>query len=229
MQELLLFAGFKAYFSPSVPRSLKSAFLENGGKFTVTAAESRQADFFFCAGPSDPLLSELLSRNAIVRHAQWITKVLDEGFLVPYGDYTLDDFFDAAKITGPRRSRHSLNSISSTSHGSLTLVDSTLSTNQTTTDDPSACFSVVPFCRPKVPRKPRSAYLEFQKHIRPPNGRSAQVTSRESSTSPPRSISIRDFLNRIPNNNVTTTLFIPGEEFEGKMFWCRAIDDSLYQ
>ncbi|KAJ7282048.1 hypothetical protein C8J57DRAFT_1219799 [Mycena rebaudengoi] len=76
--------------SPSVHPSLRSAWVKHGGLLTHTKTDFLRANFFFCAGPDDPWLKELLSLSLVVRHAQWIAKSVAERFLVPVSKYLLD-------------------------------------------------------------------------------------------------------------------------------------------
>ncbi|KAJ7611646.1 hypothetical protein FB45DRAFT_1065689 [Roridomyces roridus] len=86
----MLFSG-RACFSASVDASLRFAWVKHGGSLT-------QARFFFCAGPQDPWLKELLSRSLIVRHALWIANSISANIQIPVANYTLDDRFDPSRI-----------------------------------------------------------------------------------------------------------------------------------
>ncbi|KAJ6612312.1 hypothetical protein B0H10DRAFT_2437088 [Mycena sp. CBHHK59/15] len=100
----MLFHGI-ACFSPSVHASLRSAWVKHGGALTHTKQDFFRATVFFCAGPDDPWLKELLSRSIVVRHARWIAKSVAEQFPVPVSKYLLDDLFEPTKIEpepGPR-------------------------------------------------------------------------------------------------------------------------------
>ncbi|KAJ7708774.1 hypothetical protein B0H17DRAFT_1324899 [Mycena rosella] len=94
----MLFHGILACFSPSVPAPLRSAWVNHGGALTHSKDDFLRASVFFCDGPHDPWLEELLSRSLVVRHARWISKSVSEQFAVPVSKYILDDHFDATKI-----------------------------------------------------------------------------------------------------------------------------------
>ncbi|KAJ7746785.1 hypothetical protein DFH07DRAFT_589022 [Mycena maculata] len=94
---IMLFDGI-ACFSPSVPGFLRSAWVKHGGSLTHSKEDFYRASVFFCEGPHDPWLKELLSRSLIVRHARWISKSVSEEFAVPVSKYLLDDQFDPTKI-----------------------------------------------------------------------------------------------------------------------------------
>ncbi|KAJ7636137.1 hypothetical protein DFH06DRAFT_1220073 [Mycena polygramma] len=93
----MLFSGL-ACFSPSVHASLRSLWVKHGGSLTHSKQDFYQAKVFFCDGPDDPWVKELLSRSLIVRHARWISKSVSEQFAVPVSKYLLDDQFDPTKI-----------------------------------------------------------------------------------------------------------------------------------
>ncbi|KAJ7789088.1 hypothetical protein B0H14DRAFT_2945858 [Mycena olivaceomarginata] len=99
----MLFDGIIACFSPSVDASLRSAWVKHGGSLTVSKQEFYQTNVFFCDGPHDPWLGQLLSRSLVVRHAQWISKSVSEQFSVPVAKYLLDDQFDPTKIASARQ------------------------------------------------------------------------------------------------------------------------------
>ncbi|KAJ7886044.1 hypothetical protein B0H13DRAFT_2343060 [Mycena leptocephala] len=90
----MLFNRMIACFSPSVPASLRSTWVQHGGSLTHSKHDFHQANVFFCAGTHDPWLQESL----IVRHARWISKSVSERFMVPVSKYLLDDQFDLTKI-----------------------------------------------------------------------------------------------------------------------------------
>ncbi|KAJ7156862.1 hypothetical protein C8R43DRAFT_997449 [Mycena crocata] len=99
----MLFRGI-ACFSPSVHPSLRSAWIKHGGSLAHDPNDFYRTNVFFCDGPHDPWLKELLSRCLVVRHARWISKSVSEQFLVPVSKYLLDDQFDPRKIeAAPRK------------------------------------------------------------------------------------------------------------------------------
>ncbi|KAJ7611596.1 hypothetical protein FB45DRAFT_312076 [Roridomyces roridus] len=93
----MLFSG-RACFSPSVDASLRFAWVKHGGSLTHSKQDFARARFFFCAGPQDPWLKELLSRSLIVRHALWIANSISANIQIPVANYTLDDRFDPSRI-----------------------------------------------------------------------------------------------------------------------------------
>ncbi|KAJ6561138.1 hypothetical protein DFH09DRAFT_1364574 [Mycena vulgaris] len=60
----MLFQG-TACFSPAVPASLRSAWVKHGGSLTHSKDDFLRATAFFCDGPDDPWLKELLSRSLV--------------------------------------------------------------------------------------------------------------------------------------------------------------------
>ncbi|KAJ7611618.1 hypothetical protein FB45DRAFT_1065666 [Roridomyces roridus] len=93
----MLFSG-RACFSPSVDASLRFAWVKHGGSLTHSKQDFARARFFFCAGPQDPWLKELLSRSLIVRHALWISNSISANMQIPVANYILDDRFDPRRI-----------------------------------------------------------------------------------------------------------------------------------
>ncbi|KAJ6469747.1 hypothetical protein C8R47DRAFT_1149844 [Mycena vitilis] len=73
-------------------------WVKHGGSLTHSKQDFYQAKAFFCDGPDDPWVKELLSRSLIVRHACWISKSVSEQFAVPVSKYVIDDQFDPSKI-----------------------------------------------------------------------------------------------------------------------------------
>ncbi|KAJ7876302.1 hypothetical protein B0H13DRAFT_2668725 [Mycena leptocephala] len=123
----MLFNRMIACFSPSVPASLRSTWVQHGGSLTHSKHDFHQANVFFCAGTHDPWLQELLSRSLIVRHARWISKSVSERFMVPVSKYLLDDQFDLTKIEpAPLIAPASLNAL--TSNQPLRVSDEELAT-----------------------------------------------------------------------------------------------------
>ncbi|KAJ7089786.1 hypothetical protein B0H15DRAFT_800452 [Mycena belliarum] len=92
-----------ACFSPSVPASLRAAWVKYGGSLTHSKEDFLRANFFFCNGPQDPWLNESL----VVLHAGWVSKSVFEQFALPVSRYILDAFGEelqtAAKTNALKR------------------------------------------------------------------------------------------------------------------------------